>query len=144
MTDPKERAGQPLLAASLACFRDGAVLIARRARGANRGLWSLPGGGVEFGETAAEAARREFFEETGAQAEIIGLADIVESIGRDPDGRVERHAVILAFAGRLTVGEPAPSAEAEAIAWVSPDGLAAYETTPDLAAVVRRAAELAA
>jgi 8-oxo-dGTP diphosphatase len=135
---------RPLLAASLACFRDGKVLIARRGRAPNRGLWSLPGGGVEFGETAADGALREFFEETGAEAEIVGLAEIVESIARDADGRTELHAVILAYAGRLKSGEPGPSDEAEELAWVRPGRLGAYETTPGLERVVRRAAEIAA
>lgn len=130
----------PRLAASLACFRDGAVLIARRGREPNRGLWSLPGGGVEFGETGAEAAIREFREETGAGAEAVGLADVVEVILRDEAGAASRHAVILAFAGRLVSGEPGPTEEAEEVAWVAPRDLGGYATTPGLAAVVAKAA----
>lgn len=143
MTDERPQ-NRPLLAASLACFRNGEVLLARRGRAPSRGLWSLPGGGVEFGETGAEAAAREFFEETGAQAEVVGLADVVEAFGRRPDGAVERHAVILAFAGRLTAGEPAPSEEAEAVVWVKPEDVGNLETTEGLADVVARAARLLA
>ncbi|WP_040577206.1 NUDIX domain-containing protein [Methylopila sp. M107] len=135
---------RPSLAASLACFRDGAVLIAKRGRAPNKGLWSLPGGGVAFGERAADAALREFEEETGARAESVGMADVVEVILTAPDGAPVRHAVILAFAGRLVSGEPGPSEEAEAVAWVRPENLTSYETTPGLAAVVARAAELLA
>ncbi len=141
MTKPSP---QPRLAASLACFRDGAVLIARRGKAPNKGLWSLPGGGVEFGESAAEAAVREFEEETGAKAEAIGLADVVEVVARDEDGRPLRHAVILAYAGRLVSGEPTTTEEADAVAWVAPADIDDYATTPGLAAVVAKAAEIAA
>lgn len=135
---------RPRLAASLACFRDGEVLIARRGRAPNRGVWSLPGGGVEFGETGAEAAAREFFEETGARAEVLGLVDVVEVL-RPAEGETAAfHAVILAYSGRLVSGEPAPTEEAEEVAWVRPEALGAYEATPGLGAVVRKAAEIAA
>lgn len=134
---------RPLLAASLACFRDGAVLIARRGREPNRGRWSLPGGSVEFGEAAADAAVRELYEETGARALVLGLAEVVEAIVAGEDGRPARHAVILAYAGRWESGEPAPGEEAEAVAWIAPERLSEFDVTPDLARVVRLAAEIA-
>lgn len=134
----------PRLAASLACFRDGAVLIARRAHPPARGLWSLPGGGIEFGERAEDAALRELFEETGARATVAGFVDMAEVIEPGSGGADGRHAVILAFAGLWTSGEPQPGDEAEEVAWVSPDGLSAYETTPGLERIVRRAAEIVA
>jgi ADP-ribose pyrophosphatase YjhB (NUDIX family) len=140
--DDRHYPARPLLAASLACFRDGAVLLARRGRAPGEALWSLPGGLVELGETAADAAVRELHEETGVHAGIIGLADTVDWIIRDRDGRIERHVAILAFAGRWLAGEPAPGPEATAIAWVSPDDLAGYEMTPDLARVIDRAAAI--
>ena len=108
----------PMLAASLACFRDdGAVLLARRGRAPFSGVWSLPGGLVELGESAADAAARELLEETGVAAEVIGLADLVEVIARDPGGAVERHLAILAFAGRWRSGDPRPGEEAPEVAW---------------------------
>lgn len=131
------------LGASIACFRGGSVLLARRGRAPWRGRWSLPGGRIEPGETAAQAALRELAEETGAVAEIIGLADVVESIARDAEGRVESHVVILAHAGRWIAGEPGVSVEATELAWVAPEAVSRYDATPGLAAVVRRAAELA-
>lgn len=138
------RPARPLLAASLACFRDGEVLIARRGKPPAIGLWSLPGGMVELGETAAEAAVREVHEETGVRAEAVALADVVEVILRSPEGVVERHVTILAYAGRWLAGDGAPGPEATEIAWTRPDRLDALETTPGLAAVVARAAALLA
>ncbi|HRJ70377.1 MAG TPA: NUDIX domain-containing protein, partial [Beijerinckiaceae bacterium] len=74
---------RPFLAASVAVFREGRVLIAERASGAGIGSWSLPGGMVETGERLGEAALRELFEETGVRAELAGFVDTVEIIGHD-------------------------------------------------------------
>ncbi|HEY0290822.1 MAG TPA: NUDIX hydrolase [Hansschlegelia sp.] len=141
--DDRLRPARPLLAASVACFRDGAVLLARRGRAPSKGLWSLPGGLVEIGETAADAAARELFEETGAQAEIFDLVDVVEFIRRDADGAVERHVAILVHVGRWTEGEPRPGPEAEEVAWVAPADVAVLDATDGLAEIVARAAEMA-
>ncbi|MGA0530511.1 NUDIX hydrolase [Hansschlegelia sp. KR7-227] len=133
---------RPTLAASLACFRDGQVLIARRGRPPSRGLWSLPGGRVELGERAAEAAMRELQEETGVRAQVIGLADVVEVILPEAEGAVARHVAILAYAGHWISGEATPGEEATEVAWVRPEALSDYETTPGLALVIERARSL--
>ncbi|MBB3972567.1 NUDIX hydrolase [Hansschlegelia beijingensis] len=143
-TDDRLRPARPLLAASLACFRDGAVLLARRGRAPSQGLWSLPGGLVELGETAREAAARELLEETGVRAEVVGLADLVEVVRRDETGAVERHMAVLAYAGRWVSGEPVAGEEATEVAWLAPEQVAGLEATAGLAEVVRRAAEIAA
>ena len=56
---------RPILAVSAAVFRDGRALIIRRARAPLLGHFSLPGGGVEVGETLAAALARELMEEVG-------------------------------------------------------------------------------
>lgn len=58
--------------------RDGHVLLVLRAAGANKGLWSLPGGHLEPGETAEAAARREVFEETGLVVRTVGVLATVD------------------------------------------------------------------
>jgi ADP-ribose pyrophosphatase YjhB (NUDIX family) len=65
---------RPEIAVSAAIFRDGKVLLVRRARPPGKGLHSLPGGRIEFGETIASALHREVMEETGLTVEIIGPA----------------------------------------------------------------------
>ena len=76
----------PRCGASAAIFREGAVLLIERAKGALKGRWSLPGGHIEPGETAQAAAVREVREETGVEADIQGLVDIHDVILR-ADGR---------------------------------------------------------
>src|SRR5262245_46706600 len=114
MPSPRSYPDRPLLAASAAVFRDGRVLLAARGPDPGRGVFTLPGGLVEPGETLAEAARREVLEEMGLTVEIVGFADHREVIERDADGRVARHFVICAFAARWRGGEPVPSEEAPA------------------------------
>jgi ADP-ribose pyrophosphatase YjhB (NUDIX family) len=133
----------PVLAASVAVFRDGRVLLGRRAGGAARGLWSLPGGRVEPGETLEAAALRELAEETGVEAEILGLAEFVEFIDRDEAGMLRAHFVIAAFAARWHAGEPRAGAELDEIRWVPADSLGGLAVTPGLAGVLGKAAALA-
>src|ERR1700687_853171 len=77
---------RPYLAVSAAIFRDGRVLIVRRARPPALGLYTLPGGGVELGETLAEAVIREVREETGLDVEPGALAGDRQAIARDSAG----------------------------------------------------------
>ena len=122
-------------------FRDGCALVARRARAPLRGLYSLPGGVVEIGETLREAALRELREEVGVEARIVAFNDHVESIVRDERG-VQAHYVIASFVARWTGGEPQCSEEADAVAWIDPAALGDLPATPGLAGIIARAAGL--
>src|SRR5262249_19102285 len=81
----------PRAAVSGAIFRGGQVLLVQRGRAPAKGLWSLPGGHIETGETAAEALVRELMEETGITARLDGVVDAVNVIKRDDDGAVIFH-----------------------------------------------------
>ena len=78
MSEGEEVRAKP--AASAAVFRGGAVLIVQRGAGALKGMWSLPGGHIEAGETARAAALREVNEETGVTAEAAGLVDVHDAL----------------------------------------------------------------
>jgi ADP-ribose pyrophosphatase YjhB (NUDIX family) len=131
---------RPILAASAVCFRDGKLLLARRAKPPQ--LWSLPGGRVELGETAADAARRELFEETGVDAEILGFAGYREAFLENSTGKLARHFVILAFSARWRSGEAIVGPEAAAVEWVAPDAVAQRETTEGLEEIVAAARKI--
>lgn len=142
MTASRDYPDRPFLAASVAVFREGRVLVAARGRPPLERVFSLPGGVVEAGETLAEAALRELREETGVRAAIVGAVRPVELVRRDEDGRVRHHFVICPHAARWLSGEGGVSPEALELRWVAPDEVAALDGTPDLAAVVFAAARL--
>src|SRR3954447_993961 len=142
MTDPRMYPDRPHLAVSGAIIRDGRVLVARRAKGASTGVFTMPGGVVEAGETLHEAVTREIREETSIAIEPVALAGFRETVTRDSDNRVERHFVILPFAARWIAGEPILNEELSEARWVTPDIIAGLPTTPGLAAIVASAIEL--
>src|ERR1700754_3928288 len=105
VTDHPQR---PQLAVSAAIFREGRVLLVRRARSPGKGFYSLPGGRVEFGESLHAALHREVAEETALQIEIADLAAWREVV---PTAEGGGHYVILSFAARWIAGEPALNEE---------------------------------
>ena len=132
---------RPYLAVSAAIFRDGKVLIVRRARPPAHGLYTLPGGGVELGETLEEAVIREVREETNLDVEPVALAGYRQAIAHDAGGVVERHFVILPFAARWLAGEVSLNEELAEAHWLEPSAVAGLTTTEGLALIVDAAAE---
>jgi ADP-ribose pyrophosphatase YjhB (NUDIX family) len=130
---------RPFLAVSAAIFRDGRVLIVRRARPPAHGLFTLPGGDVELGETLEQAIIREVREETALDIAPVDLVGYRQAIARDASGRVERHFVILPFAARWTAGEVVLNEELGEAHWLLPTALAGLKTTEGLAEVVATA-----
>lgn len=133
---------RPILAVSAAIVRDGRVLIARRARAPAHGIYTLPGGVVEVGETLREAVAREILEETNLIIEPVALAGYRERVARDASGKVEHHFVILPFAARLISGEPLLNEELAEVRWLAPAQLMGLQTTEGLAEIVATAIAL--
>ena len=132
---------RPILAVSAAIFRDGRVLIVRRARAPSRGFYTLPGGAVELGETLEQAVIREIREETGLEIEPLVLAGHRQAITRDSSGRIERHIVILPFAARWIAGEVLLNEELAEARWLEPSELSSLRTTEGLAEIIAAARE---
>jgi 8-oxo-dGTP diphosphatase len=141
VADARSYPQRPYLAVSAAIMREGKFLVVRRARPPAGGLFSLPGGVVELGETLTEALVREIAEETGMSVEPLALAGFRETIVRDRDDRVERHFVILCFAARWQAGEPDLNEELSEARWIEPAELSGLPTTPGLAEIVAAAYE---
>lgn len=114
----------------------GRVLLVRRARPPKAGLWTVPGGRLEPGETLLECCRREVFEETGLAIEpgpIVAVAD------RAAEGF---HYIIVDFAARLLsvdVSEPKPATDASDARWVELAVLDSFPLVEGLAAAVHAA-----
>ena len=136
LTDPPTR---PQLAVSAVIFRDGKVLLVRRARSPSKGFYSLPGGRVEFGETLHQALAREVDEETGLRIDIVGLAGWREVL---PGGSGGGHYVILSFAARWASREPVLNDEHDDFKWLEPGAFGDLKLTGGLSEVVEAARKL--
>ena len=135
---------RPTLGVSACVWRDGKVLLVKRAKAPARDLWSLPGGHVEPGETLKDAALRELVEETGSHADLTHLVDCLDIIRTGTDGDVERHYVLAVFTGRWTGGEPVPMDDAAAVQWRDPDSLDGLDMTDGVGDIILKARHLVA
>ena len=84
------------------CLLDNKVLLVNHAL-YETDFWSLPGGGVEFGESAADGLKREFREETGLNAEVGPMLFMHEFI-QPPLHAIELFFAISSWQGQLTNG----------------------------------------
>ncbi|MEX5299613.1 NUDIX domain-containing protein [Kocuria sp. CPCC 205292] len=114
-------------AAAVVVREDGRLLLVRRGREPQRGRWSVPGGKLEPGETAAQAAVRETFEETGARVRAERELGTVRVPG-EPGLVYEVHDVAATYLG----GTLRPGDDADAVRWVAPAELPGLETTDGL------------
>jgi 8-oxo-dGTP diphosphatase len=126
----------PQLAVSAAIFRDGKVLLVRRAHSPGKGFYSLPGGRVEFGETLKAAVHREVDEETALQIEIVDFVGWREVTPGTTGGG---HYLIMSFAARWKDGEVTLNEELDDYKWLAPNALGELNFTGGLREVVQAA-----
>lgn len=119
--------------------QDDEILLVERGREPLKGLWSLPGGVVEVGETLDEAVRREVLEETGLRIDPLRVFEIFERIMRDDEGRPEYHYVLIDYVCAVAGGELAPADDVSRAEWVSQRGLEQYRLTEGTLDVIERA-----
>lgn len=98
----------PIPAVGVVCLRGDAVLLIRRGKPPKKGEWSLPGGRIEPGERAMDAALRELVEETGVTARITALIDVVDGIFSEAG----LHYVLIDYAAEWVSGEPVAGGDA--------------------------------
>jgi len=110
----------PKIAVNAIVFNDqGEVLLAKRT---DNGLWCIPGGHVDLGETLAEACVRELFEETGLKAEVVKFVGVYSDKKNSlhiAQG-IEWHTIRISFLCRVLSGAIRPSAETSEIRYFNP------------------------
>ena len=119
------------------------ILLIQRGHAPNQGLWTVPGGRVEWGETLREAVVREVREETGLTVEPGPLVVIVDRMSR-PDAEAPYHFIILDFLARSLGGVLQAGDDAAAARWVAPGKWEALPTTDGLGPVLEKALRMAA
>lgn len=99
------------------------ILLVRRDKDPGKGLWSIPGGGVELGETQEESVVREVEEETGVQCAIIDLVSTANLITPDETGRIEFHYLLNHYLARALTETTIPETPEAEVSWFHPDYL---------------------
>ena len=102
----------PALTVDGVVLRDDLVLLVKRQFPPFKGMWALPGGFVEYGETTEQAVLREIQEETGLKVQVASLLGVYSDPGRDPRGHTVSVVYILGeLSGRVRAGDDAAEAQ---------------------------------
>ena len=123
----------PKLGASACVWKDGKVLLIQRAK-PPLGLWSLPGGHVEFSETAVAAAARELLEESGVTADLTTFIGLYEIIREKP----AFHFAIACYGGIWKSGVALASSDALEARWLAPAELDSLDFAPNVREAIAR------
>ncbi|MQA26126.1 MAG: NUDIX domain-containing protein [Micromonosporaceae bacterium] len=133
LDDPNAPAPNSLVVAVGAVVRnaDGAILLIKRG---DNGLWALPGGAQDLGESTTDAVVREVREETGLQGRVAGLVGIYSNPGHViayDDGEVRQEFSVV-FRVDAMGGEVRPSTESVNVEWVTPDRVPDLDIHPSM------------
>lgn len=136
---------RPVVATIATVFKDGSVLLVRRANPPDAGKWGFPGGKIDLGESLQEAAIRELFEETGVKATAQRVFTAVDAFDHDENGKVRHHYVLVAVLCAWVSGEPIAGDDALEARWFPLNVLEGEELalSLDVAKVARQGAEIA-
>jgi len=133
---------RPIVGVGAVVFRDDRVLLIKRGKPPRMGDWSLPGGMQEIGETVFEAAAREVREETGVMISDIALIDVVDSITRDDDARVQFHYTLVDVVAKWRSGEPAGGSDAMHAEFMSFDEVSKIVLWRETQRIIAKAREM--
>ncbi|WP_341367635.1 NUDIX hydrolase [Yoonia sp. BS5-3] len=122
----------PKLGAIAVVYHDGKFLLVQRRKAPNAGTWGFPGGHVELGETALEAAARELREETGIVATPLHYLTNVDAITHDDAGTITHHFLLAVVVCRYESGVPVAADDAADAKWLTPDQAAALPQSPSV------------
>lgn len=130
---------RPLAGVAVVVQKKNEILLIRRGQPPKKGLWSIPGGLVELGESIRDAAVREVMEECHIEIEVEQVLDVVDFIEKDTEGRIRFHYIITDFSARYVSGTVQAGDDAESAVWVTPEKLAQYPIPEMIQQVIKKA-----
>ncbi len=119
-------------------MRDGKVLLVKRAHMPGLGLWAIPGGRVNPGETLQDAAAREILEETGITIRPLEPIHVFDHIDRDDEGRLRFHYVIVDLMAEYVTGEPVAHDDALEADFFAPGEIVPEATSKTTLALLKK------
>ena len=126
----------PKLGAIAVVHHEGRFLLVKRKKEPNAHTWGFPGGHVELGETALDAAVRELSEETG----VVGTADRyltnVDAITRDDDGAILFHYLLAVVICTYQSGTPKAADDASDAGWYTAVEASKLDQSPNLQKII--------
>ena len=138
MSPGRQYPERPMIGVGILIRKGEEYLMIKRASEPDKGLWSIPGGMVEIGEKAEDAAVREAEEETGLIVEIREDLGVVDKIMRDESGRVKYHFVIIDYLAEPVSGEMHYHDDALDALWVHPRDFRKYPMSQTLIDLLRQ------
>ena len=138
----REYPSHPVVGVGAIILDGNRVLLIRRANAPLQGVWSIPGGRLDLGETLTEGLRREIREETGLRIEIVDQVEVFERIMRDGDDRVQYHYVLIDYLCEPAGGVLRAADDADDARWVEQDEMAELTMTEGTPAVINKAFQL--
>jgi len=143
MSSTRQYPDRPIVGVGGVIVDDGRVVLIKRRYEPLKGKWSLPGGGVEIGETLEAAVARELMEETGLEVMVGPVIEVFDRIMRDEAERVRYHYVLVDYLCWPVAGQLRAGSDVDAAVLVEPTDLKAYSLTAKATAVIERALQLA-
>lgn len=127
----REYPKQPLAGVGALIINEGKMILVKRGVEPGKGMWSIPGGLVELGESVRDAVIREAKEETCLDVEIVAdrPLDAFDNIDTDEKGGLHYHFVLLQFLTRPKGGILKPSSDAADAKWVPIEEVEKYDLT---------------
>ena len=133
---------RPVVGVGAIITRSGTVLLVRRGCEPQKGIWSIPGGVLQLGETLEEGICREVREEVGLDVRVLERVEVVERILPDATGKLEYHYILIDYLCEPTGGALQAADDAAEATWVDRQDLDEYAITPGTTEVINRAFEV--
>ncbi len=135
----REYPNAPIPTVGAVVFKGAHVLLAQRGKEPNKGMWTLPGGAIELGETARQAIEREVCEECGLTVQAGEVVEVLDILQRDEAGALRFHYVLIDMLCQYVSGEIEAGDDVADARWVSAGEFDALSVPQRARSIIARA-----